>query len=185
VSKEYYDTVMKYKDILNKTIDHARDFEYDYFGYKTLEKSYLLKMDGKISERPQCMLMRVAVGIHGDDIDRVVDTYEGLSRRYFTHATPTLFNAGTNTPQMSSCFLLTMKEDSIDGIYETLKNCAIISKYAGGIGLAATIFVLVNPISAELMVLQTVLFLCCVYLIIQLVTLIKVAANAKEALPFT
>jgi len=137
VSKEYYDTVMKYKDILNKTIDHARDFEYDYFGYKTLEKSYLLKMDGKISERPQCMLMRVAVGIHGDDIDRVVDTYEGLSRRYFTHATPTLFNAGTNTPQMSSCFLLTMKEDSIDGIYETLKNCAIISKYAGGIGLAS------------------------------------------------
>jgi len=137
VSKEYYDTVMKYKDILNRTIDHARDFEYDYFGYKTLEKSYLLKMDGKISERPQCMLMRVAVGIHGDDIDRVVDTYEGLSRRYFTHATPTLFNAGTNTPQMSSCFLLTMKEDSIDGIYETLKNCAIISKYAGGIGLAS------------------------------------------------
>jgi ribonucleoside-diphosphate reductase subunit M1 len=137
VSKEYYDTVMKHKEILNKTINHARDFDYDYFGFKTLEKSYLLKMDGKIAERPQCMLMRVAVGIHGDDIDRVIDTYEGLSQRYFTHATPTLFNAGTCTPQMSSCFLLTMKEDSIDGIYETLKNCAIISKYAGGIGLAS------------------------------------------------
>lgn len=137
VSKEYFDTVMKHKDILDKTVNHARDFEYDYFGYKTLEKSYLLKMDGKIAERPQCMLMRVAVGIHGDDIDSVIDTYEGLSQRYFTHATPTLFNAGTNTPQMSSCFLLTMKEDSIDGIYDTLKNCAVISKYAGGIGLAS------------------------------------------------
>ena len=128
---------MKHKDILNKTINHARDFDYDYFGYKTLEKSYLLKMDGVIAERPQCMLMRVAVGIHGDDIDSVIETYEGLSQRYFTHATPTLFNAGTRTPQMSSCFLLTMKDDSIDGIYETLKNCAIISKYAGGIGLAS------------------------------------------------
>eukprot|EP00534_Pseudo-nitzschia_fraudulenta_P007682 CAMPEP_0201146910 /NCGR_PEP_ID=MMETSP0851-20130426/8558_1 /ASSEMBLY_ACC=CAM_ASM_000631 /TAXON_ID=183588 /ORGANISM="Pseudo-nitzschia fraudulenta, Strain WWA7" /LENGTH=823 /DNA_ID=CAMNT_0047422623 /DNA_START=143 /DNA_END=2614 /DNA_ORIENTATION=+ len=136
VSKEYYDTVMKHKDVLNKAIDHARDFDYDYFGFKTLEKSYLLKMNGKIVERPQCMLMRVAVGIHGDDIDRVLETYEGLSQRYFTHATPTLFNAGTNTPQMSSCFLLTMKEDSIDGIYDTLKSCAVISKYAGGIGLA-------------------------------------------------
>ena len=128
---------MKHKDVLDKTINHARDFEYDYFGYKTLEKSYLLKMDGAIAERPQCMLMRVAVGIHGDDIERVVETYNGLSERYFTHATPTLFNAGTNTAQMSSCFLMTMKEDSIDGIYETLKNCAVISKYAGGIGLAS------------------------------------------------
>jgi len=136
VSTEYYETVMKHKEVLNKTVNHARDFEYDYFGFKTLEKSYLLKMDDKIAERPQCMLMRVAVGIHGDDIDRVIETYEGLSQRYFTHATPTLFNAGTNTPQMSSCFLLTMKADSIDGIYDTLKNCAIISKYAGGIGLA-------------------------------------------------
>jgi len=102
---------MKHKEVLNKTVNHARDFEYDYFGFKTLEKSYLLKMDDKIAERPQCMLMRVAVGIHGDDIDRVIETYEGLSQRYFTHATPTLFNAGTNTPQMSSWFLLTMKAD--------------------------------------------------------------------------
>eukprot|EP00537_Pseudo-nitzschia_pungens_P002191 CAMPEP_0172364222 /NCGR_PEP_ID=MMETSP1060-20121228/7406_1 /TAXON_ID=37318 /ORGANISM="Pseudo-nitzschia pungens, Strain cf. cingulata" /LENGTH=821 /DNA_ID=CAMNT_0013087177 /DNA_START=275 /DNA_END=2740 /DNA_ORIENTATION=+ len=136
VSKEYYETVMKHKDILDNAINHDNDFEYDYFGFKTLEKSYLLKLNGKIAERPQCMLMRVAVGIHGDDIEQVLETYEGLSERYFTHATPTLFNAGTNNPQMSSCFLLTMKEDSIDGIYDTLKDCAVISKYAGGIGLA-------------------------------------------------
>eukprot|EP00536_Pseudo-nitzschia_multiseries_P017131 jgi/Psemu1/223844/e_gw1.1390.14.1 len=136
VSKEYYDTVMKHKDVLDNAINHANDFEYDYFGFKTLEKSYLLKLDGKIAERPQCMLMRVAVGIHGEDIERVLETYRGLSERYFTHATPTLFNAGTNNPQMSSCFLLTMKADSIDGIYDTLKDCAVISKYAGGIGLA-------------------------------------------------
>jgi ribonucleoside-diphosphate reductase subunit M1 len=136
VSEEYYDTVMKHKDALNRAIHHERDFEYDYFGFKTLEKSYLLKMEGKIAERPQMMLMRVAVGIHGDDIDRAIETYDFLSQRYFTHATPTLFNAGTNLPQMSSCFLLTMKADSIDGIYDTLKSCAIISKYAGGIGLA-------------------------------------------------
>jgi ribonucleoside-diphosphate reductase alpha subunit len=127
---------MKHKGRLNAAIQHDRDFEYDYFGFKTLEKSYLLKMNGVISERPQMMLMRVAVGIHGDDIDRAIETYEFLSQRYFTHATPTLFNAGTNLPQMSSCFLLTMKQDSIDGIYDTLKNCAVISKYAGGIGLA-------------------------------------------------
>lgn len=136
VSEEYYRTVMKHKERLNAAIDHERDFEYDYFGFKTLEKSYLLKMNGVISERPQMMLMRVAVGIHGEDIDRAIETYEFLSQRYFTHATPTLFNAGTNLPQMSSCFLLTMKADSIDGIYDTLKNCAVISKYAGGIGLA-------------------------------------------------
>ncbi|KAL3932175.1 MAG: hypothetical protein SGARI_004033, partial [Bacillariaceae sp.] len=127
---------MKHKVRLNFAIKHERDFEYDYFGFKTLEKSYLLKMNGIISERPQMMLMRVAVGIHGDDIERAIETYEFLSQRYFTHATPTLFNAGSNLPQMSSCFLLTMKQDSIDGIYETLKNCAVISKYAGGIGLA-------------------------------------------------
>jgi len=137
VSKDYYETVMNNKERLNTAVNHDRDFNYDYFGFKTLEKSYLLRLNGKIAERPQLLLMRVAVGIHGDDIDRVVETYEGLSERYFTHATPTLFNAGSAKPQMSSCFLLTMKEDSIDGIYETLKNCAIISKYAGGIGLAA------------------------------------------------
>ena len=115
---------------------HNRDFEFDYFGFKTLEKAYLLKIDGKVAERPQHMLMRVAVGIHMDDIPRVLETYTHLSDRFFTHATPTLFNAGTPNPQMSSCFLLAMKEDSIDGIYDTLKQCAVISKYAGGIGMS-------------------------------------------------
>jgi ribonucleoside-diphosphate reductase alpha subunit len=136
VSQEHYEVVMKHKDRLDAAIVHDRDFEYDYFGFKTLEKSYLLKMHGKIVERPQLMLMRVAVGIHGDDIDAAIETYDLLSQRFFTHATPTLFNAGSTNAQMSSCFLLTMKDDSIDGIYETLKNSAIISKYAGGIGLA-------------------------------------------------
>lgn len=135
ISDEVYEIVQQYKDQLDGAIIHARDFEYDYFGFKTLEKSYLLKMHGKIAERPQFMLMRVALGIHGSDVPRAIETYNLLSERYFTHATPTLFNAGTTMPQMSSCFLLAMKEDSIDGIYETLKNCAIISKYAGGIGL--------------------------------------------------
>lgn len=137
VSDETYNIVMNNKDTINGAIINARDFEYDYFGFKTLEKSYLLKMDGKISERPQFMLMRVSIGIHGDNVEDAIETYNLLSQKYFTHATPTLFNAGTCKPQMSSCFLLAMKEDSIDGIYETLKNCAIISKYAGGIGLSA------------------------------------------------
>jgi ribonucleotide reductase alpha subunit len=136
ISKETYEISQKYAEELDAAVKHERDFEYDYFGFKTLEKSYLLKMHGKIAERPQLMLMRVAVGIHGDDIPRVIETYNHLSDRYFTHATPTLFNAGTNMPQMSSCFLLTMKADSIDGIYDTLKDCAVISKYAGGIGLS-------------------------------------------------
>jgi ribonucleoside-diphosphate reductase subunit M1 len=135
-SQELYDIVQKHKDLLDGSIVHARDFEYDYFGFKTLEKSYLLKMRGKIAERPQLMLMRVSVGVHGDDVEKIIETYNLLSQRFFTHATPTLFNAGTTMAQMSSCFLLTMKDDSIDGIYDTLKNCAVISKYAGGIGLA-------------------------------------------------
>jgi ribonucleoside-diphosphate reductase alpha subunit len=136
VSKEQYETVVEHAQMLDSAIVHARDFEYDYFGFKTLEKSYLLKMHNKIVERPQLMLMRVAVGIHGEDIEAAIETYNLLSERYFTHATPTLFNAGSDKAQMSSCFLLTMKSDSIDGIYDTLKNSAIISKYAGGIGLA-------------------------------------------------
>jgi len=136
VSQEFYDVVMQNKQALDEAIVHARDFEYEYFGFKTLEKSYLLKLHGKIAERPQHMLMRVAVGIHMDDIPSALQTYNMLSEKFFTHATPTLFNAGTPNPQMSSCFLLTMKEDSIDGIYDTLKNCAVISKYAGGIGLS-------------------------------------------------
>ena len=136
VSKEVYDVVMANKDVLDGAVIHDRDFEFDYFGFKTLEKSYLLKLNGQIAERPQHMLMRVSVGIHLNDIDRVLETYKHLSERYFTHATPTLFNAGTPNPQMSSCFLTCMKADSIDGIYDTLKNCAIISKYAGGIGMS-------------------------------------------------
>jgi ribonucleoside-diphosphate reductase alpha chain len=136
VSKETYGIVKKNAATLDSTIIYDRDFSYDYFGYKTLERSYLMKIDGKIVERPQHMLMRVAVGIHGEDIEKVVETYNLLSEKWFTHATPTLFNAGTPKPQLSSCFLLTMKDDSIDGIYDTLKQCAKISQSAGGIGLS-------------------------------------------------
>lgn len=136
ISIPVYECVMKNKDALDAALIHDRDFEFDYFGFKTLEKAYLLRINGVIVERPQHMLMRVAVGIHMDDIPRVLETYNLLSQRFFTHATPTLFNAGTPNPQMSSCFLLSMKEDSIDGIYDTLKHCAVISKYAGGIGMA-------------------------------------------------
>lgn len=106
------------------------------FGFKTLERSYLLRINGRVAERPQHMIMRVAVGIHGNDLDRVIETYNLMSERYFTHASPTLFNAGTPHPQLSSCFLVCMKDDSIEGIYDTLKNCAMISKTAGGIGLS-------------------------------------------------
>ncbi|KAF9203697.1 Ribonucleoside-diphosphate reductase large subunit [Haplosporangium sp. Z 27] len=135
ISDETYATVMKHADRLNSAIIYDRDFSFNYFGFKTLERSYLLKIDGKIAERPQHLIMRVAVGIHGDDVDSVIETYNFMSEKYFTHASPTLFNAGTPRPQMSSCFLLTMKEDSIEGIYDTLKTCALISKTAGGIGL--------------------------------------------------
>jgi ribonucleoside-diphosphate reductase alpha chain len=123
-------------ELLDSTIIYDRDYGFDYFGFKTLEKSYLLKVDGKVVERPQHLYMRVAVGIHRDDIDNVIKTYHLMSERWFTHATPTLFNAGTPKPQMSSCFLLTMKDDSIDGIYDTLKQTAKISQSAGGIGLS-------------------------------------------------
>jgi ribonucleoside-diphosphate reductase alpha chain len=136
ISKEVYDVVRQHAGLLDSTIIYDRDYGYDYFGYKTLEKSYLLKLDGRIAERPQHMLMRVAVGIHMDDIDAAIETYNLLSEKWFTHATPTLFNAGTPKPQMSSCFLLTMKDDSIDGIYDTLKQTAKISQSAGGIGLS-------------------------------------------------
>lgn len=122
--------------LLDSTIIYDRDYGFDYFGFKTLEKSYLLKLNGKVAERPQHMFMRVAIGIHKNDIDNAIKTYNLMSERWFTHATPTLFNAGTPKPQMSSCFLLTMKEDSIDGIYDTLKQTAKISQSAGGIGLA-------------------------------------------------
>jgi ribonucleoside-diphosphate reductase alpha chain len=123
-------------ELLDSTIIYDRDYGFDYFGFKTLEKSYLLKVNGKIVERPQHMYMRVSIGIHKNDMDSAIKTYHLMSERWFTHATPTLFNAGTPKPQMSSCFLLTMKEDSIDGIYDTLKQTAKISQSAGGIGLA-------------------------------------------------
>ncbi|CDO93078.1 unnamed protein product [Kluyveromyces dobzhanskii CBS 2104] len=135
ISDEVFKIVMDNKDTLNSAIVYDRDFNFNYFGFKTLERSYLLRIDGKVAERPQHMIMRVAVGIHGNDIERVLETYNLMSQRYFTHASPTLFNAGTPHPQMSSCFLVAMKEDSIEGIYDTLKECAMISKTAGGIGL--------------------------------------------------
>ena len=136
ISKEAYQVIRNNAALLDSSIIYDRDFGYDFFGFKTLEKSYLLKVNGKIAERPQHMLMRVAVGIHMDDVEAAVETYNLLSERWFTHATPTLFNAATPKPQMSSCFLLTMQDDSINGIYDTLKQCALISQSAGGIGLS-------------------------------------------------
>ncbi|HEY5919396.1 MAG TPA: ribonucleoside-diphosphate reductase subunit alpha [Chryseolinea sp.] len=136
ISKETWRVIKEHAAELDEAIIYDRDFGYDYFGFKTLERSYLMKVDGKVIERPQHLLMRVAVGIHGEDIPAAIETYTLLSEKWFTHATPTLFNAGTPKPQLSSCFLLTMKDDSIDGIYDTLKQCAKISQSAGGIGLS-------------------------------------------------
>lgn len=136
LADDVWDVIQQHHELLDSTIIYDRDYSFDYFGFKTLEKSYLLKVDGKVVERPQHMYMRVAIGIHKEDIDSAIKTYHMMSERWFTHATPTLFNAGTPKPQMSSCFLLTMKEDSIDGIYDTLKQTAKISQSAGGIGLS-------------------------------------------------
>jgi len=136
LSDEVHEIIQKNADKLDSSIIYNRDFGYDFFGFKTLERSYLLKLNGVIVERPQHMLMRVSIGIHLEDIEAALETYELMSKRYFTHATPTLFNSGTPKPQMSSCFLLTMKDDSIDGIYDTLKQTAKISQSAGGIGLS-------------------------------------------------
>ncbi|KZZ98594.1 ribonucleoside-diphosphate reductase large chain [Moelleriella libera RCEF 2490] len=135
ISKDTYECVMRHKEELDSAIVYDRDFNYQYFGFKTLERSYLLKLNGKIVERPQHMIMRVSVGIWGDNIERVIETYNLMSSKFFTHASPTLFNAGTPQAQLSSCFLVDMKDDSIEGIYDTLKTCAMISKMAGGIGL--------------------------------------------------
>jgi len=136
VAEDVYHVIKENAEVLDSSIIYDRDFRYDYFGFKTLTRSYLLKMDGEIAERPQQMLMRVSIGIHKNDIEGAIKTYNLMSEGWFTHATPTLFNAGTPKPQMSSCFLLTMKDDSIEGIYDTLKSCAQISQSAGGIGLA-------------------------------------------------
>jgi ribonucleoside-diphosphate reductase alpha chain len=136
ISDEVHEVIQNNAELLDSTIIYNRDFGYDYFGFKTLERSYLLKINGNIAERPQHMLMRVAIGIHLNDLESAIETYELMSKKFFTHATPTLFNAGTPKPQMSSCFLLAMKDDSIDGIYDTLKQTAKISQSAGGIGLS-------------------------------------------------
>lgn len=136
LADDVYEVISNNRDLLDSSIIYDRDFRYDYFGFKTLTRSYLLKMNGEIAERPQQMIMRVAVGIHKGDLAQAIKTYHLMSEGWFTHATPTLFNAGTPKPQMSSCFLLTMKDDSIEGIYDTLKSCAQISQSAGGIGLA-------------------------------------------------
>lgn len=138
LSEEFYSIVQKYKDQIDGAIVYDRDYKYDYFGFKTLERGYLLSLNGKIVERPQHMIMRVAIAIHGDNIYEILKSYEMMSQHFFTHATPTLFNAGTIRQQLSSCFLLTMKDDSIEGIYDTLKNSAIISKYSGGIGISVS-----------------------------------------------
>ena len=135
LSDDVHEIIQANAERFDSEIVYDRDFDYDYFGYKTLERSYLLRIDGKIVERPQHLLMRVAIGIH-KDVERAVDTYHMLSERWMTHASPTLFNSGTPRPQLSSCFLIAMKEDSIEGIYDTLKECACISKSAGGIGLS-------------------------------------------------
>jgi ribonucleoside-diphosphate reductase alpha chain len=135
VSDELYNIVNKNKEKLNTYIDYQRDYLFDYFGFKTLERAYLLRVNKKVIERPQHMWMRVAIGIHGNDIKDVLHTYDLMSKKYFTHATPTLFNAGTNRPQLSSCFLCSINDDSVAGIFDTLKEVALISKYAGGIGL--------------------------------------------------
>ena len=135
VSDELYDIVMKNKEKLNSYIDYTRDYLFDYFGFKTLERAYLMRVNKKVIERPQHLWMRVSIGIHGNDLKEVLQTYDLMSKKYFTHATPTLFNAGTNRPQLSSCFLVSIQDDSVSGIYDTLKELALISKYAGGIGV--------------------------------------------------
>ena len=135
VTKKLFDIANKYKDEFEKIIDYERDYLIDYFGFKTLERAYLMKINGVVIERPQHMWLRVAIGIHDDNFDEIIETYNLLSQKYFTHGTPTLFNAGTPRPQLSSCFLIGMNDDSIRGIYHTLSDCALISKWAGGIGL--------------------------------------------------
>ena len=135
ITKDIYDFVLENQDQLNELCDYERDYLIDYFGFKTLERAYLMRKDNVILERPQHMWLRVSLGIHKNNMEKVIETYHYMSQKYFTHATPTLFNAGTNHPQLSSCYLISMENDSIDGIYSTLRDCALISKWAGGIGL--------------------------------------------------
>ena len=135
LSEEVYRIIIDNAEMIDSAIIYDRDYHFDYFGFKTLERSYLLKLNNHIAERPQHLFMRVSLGIHKDDVEAAIETYNLMSEKWFIHATPTLFNAGTPKPQMSSCFLLSMKEDSIPGIFETIKNCALISQSAGGIGI--------------------------------------------------
>ena len=136
IAEDVWEIIEENAEVFDSAIIYDRDFTYDFFGFKTLERSYLLKLNGQVVERPQHLLMRVAIGIHKRDIESAIATYNDLSEGWYTHATPTLFNAGTPKPQMSSCFLLQLKDDSISGIYDTLKQCAQISQSAGGIGLS-------------------------------------------------
>ena len=135
ISEQLYQVISEHGEIIDQLIDYNRDYLVDYFGFKTLERAYLFKIGSTIVERPQHMWMRVAIGIHGENLEAVKETYDLMSQKYFTHATPTLFNAGTPRQQLSSCYLIAMEDDSIEGIYNTLKDCALISKYSGGIGL--------------------------------------------------
>jgi ribonucleoside-diphosphate reductase alpha chain len=179
LADDVYDIIQQNADRFNAAIIYERDYHFDYFGFKTLEKSYLLKVNGKIVERPQHLFMRVAIGIHKNDIEAAIETYNLMSEKWFVHATPTLFNAGTPKPQMSSCFLLSMKEDSIEGIYETLKNSALISQAAGGIGLnihnirstGSYIKALMAPVMASSQ--------CCAYLMIPHGMWTRVAVNER------
>jgi hypothetical protein len=173
------------------------------FGFKTLERSYLLRINGRVAERPQHMIMRVAVGIHKEDIESVIETYNLMSERFFTHASPTLFNAGTPHPQLSSCFLVCMKDDSIEGIYDTLKTCAMISKTAGGIGLSIhciratgcvklihgfdqlVTLCLTARTLLEQTAIRTALFLCFALMMLRHAMLIKVATSGQELSRFT
>ena len=136
ISDDAFQIISMHKDKLDSSIIYDRDYSFDFFGFKTLERSYLLRMNGQVVERPQHLLMRAAIGIHGKDIESAIETYRLMSEKWFIHATPTLFNAATPKPQLSSCFLLSMTEDSISGIFETLSRCAKISQSAGGIGLS-------------------------------------------------
>lgn len=130
-----YQTIVAHRDQMDGAIVYERDFHYNYFGFKTLERSYLLQINDKVAKRPQHLIMRVAIRIYGDDSYAVIETYNFMSQRYFTYASPTLFNAGTPRPQMASCFCVAVKDDSIEGVFDTHKTCALISKTAGGIGL--------------------------------------------------
>jgi len=184
IAEDVYNIVKDNAEYFDSHIIYDRDFKYDYFGFKTLERSYLLRCNGEVVERPQHMLMRVAVGIHKGDIEAATKTYNLMSEGWFTHATPTLFNSGTPKPQMSSCFLLQMKQDSIEGIYDTLKQCARISQSAGGIGLSIHDIRLRVHTSKEQTEHQTELYRCFVSSMTQLVMLTRVVENVKVRLQF-